>query len=102
LRLTGADRIHRADLLVQDGLIENQQGTERLILCGGCHLAINGQVGEEGFDFGITHLFGVPLVVKQNETPGPINVGMLGAAGITLRLQGFPQLIKQFLGPLFL
>jgi hypothetical protein len=96
------DRIHRPDLLVQDVLIEKQQSAERLVLCGGRNLAVNGQVGEEGCDVGSAHLCGVALAVKQHEALGPINVGLFGAEGVMWRLQGFPHLVEQFLGPLFL
>ena len=56
---------------------------EGLVL-GGWRDINHGQVGEESFDLGNSHVFGVPLVMKEDETFDPGDVGFLGANGIPL------------------
>jgi hypothetical protein len=50
--------------LLEDFLVEKEQGAARLIL-GRCrHFADDRQMGQEGFNFGSTHLGRMALVVK--------------------------------------
>jgi len=49
---------------------------------------IDGEVGEEGFDFGAAHFVGVALVVEQDEASDPIHVSVFGADGVVFEAQG--------------
>jgi len=62
-------------------------GEEGLILGRGGDLLMDGQVGEERFDFGDTHLLGMAFVVEEDEAFDPANVGLLGAVGIVFATQ---------------
>ena len=59
---------------------------------------MDGQVGEEGFDFGDTHLLGVAFVVEEDEAFDPANVCLFGADGVMLAADGITHLIEEFLG----
>jgi hypothetical protein len=56
-------------------LVEEEDGAEGLVLGGGGDVAFDGKVTEKGFDLGNAHVLGMTLVVKQNVTPNPLNVG---------------------------
>ena len=60
------------------------------------HLPLHRQMGDECLDLRATHLFGVTLSVKENETPDPFNIGLFGAIGIVFYPQAFPHLVQQF------
>ncbi len=55
-------------------------------------------MGEEGFNFGATHVLGMALVVKQNMARDPVDVSFLGADGIVFEAYGIADLIEEFLG----
>ena len=59
---------------------------------------MDGQVGEEGFDFGDTHLLGVAFVVEEDEAFDPADVGLLGAVGIVFAAQCFSHAIQKLWG----
>ena len=59
---------------------------------------MDGQVGEEGSDFGDTHLLGVAFVVEEDEAFDPANVCLFGADGVMLAADGITHLIEEFLG----
>lgn len=84
--------------LVEDVAVEKQKGAEGLILGGGSDVAFDGEVGEEGFDFGFAHVLGVPFVVKEDKTADPIDVACFGAVGVMLDAQGVAYAIEELFG----
>ena len=78
---------------VQHFAVEEQQGAEGLLLRGSGHIFVHGQVGEKGFDFGGAHVVGMALVMEQDETCDPADVGLLGADGVVLEAQGVADMI---------
>lgn len=100
--LPRADRVHRLDLPVQDGLVEQQQRTQGLMLRGRRHMALHGHVRQKCFAFLTPHLFGMAFLMKQNKTSRPIDVGIFRTDRVMLRVQDVPPLVEQLLGSLFL
>lgn len=54
--------------------VEKEYGVERLVLSRGRDLPLDGQRREEGFDFGLVDLEGVPLVVEEDKPPNPMDI----------------------------
>ena len=77
-------------------VVEEQDGAEGLVLGGGRDVFIHGQVGEEGFDFGVAHRFGVAFVVEQDVSFDPLGVGLFGADGVLFISDGVTDLVEQF------
>ena len=96
--LPGADgfEIERIKFLAQHFAVEKEQRAEGLGLRGGSDMLLNGKVGEEGADFGHTHLAGMAFIVEENETFDPLNVALFGAVGIMLDTQGLAYLVEKF------
>ncbi len=87
-----------SEFLAQDFPVEKEQGGEGLVLGGGGHVLLNGQVGEEGFNLRDAHLFGVAFVVEKDEAFDPIDIGFFGAEGVVFEAEGVAHLIQQFGG----
>lgn len=83
---------------VQDIAIEEQYGTDDLIL-GGCRcFAIYDEVGNELFDLRSAHFLWMALVVKEDVLPHPFNVGFFGAGRILLEANMLAILVEKFFG----
>ena len=69
-------------------LVEEHDRVDRLILGGGCHLALHRKMSQERFHFSAAHLSGMPPAVRgameQDESPGPVPVRFLRAQRIML------------------
>ena len=81
--------------------VEEKKCAEGLVLGGGGHVALHGQMGEEGFHLCGAHVLGVALVVEKDVAFDPVDVGLLGADGVVLQADDVANLIEQFLGTLF-
>jgi hypothetical protein len=66
--------------------IQKQQGCFRLPLRGSSHIPLNCKMRQKCFYFRHSHLFRMPLAMKQNKAPRPIDVGIFGANGINYSL----------------
>ena len=96
LGLFGPDNIgQRLQLLLQDFAVEEGDGAQGLALGGGGHVLFDGQMGQEGRDFGGAHVLGVAAVVKQDEAFDPIVVSVFSAAGIMLEAHGLADLVEE-------
>ena len=62
---------------------------------GGSDVEVYGQVGEEGFDFRGSHIFGMSFVVEEDEAFDPVDVGFLGADGVVFEADGLTNSIEQ-------
>ena len=105
LGFAGADGVNCFEGLVQDFAVKKKNGTEGLIslapparagVGGGGNFALGGKVGDEGFDFGVAHVFGVAFAMKKDVPFGPIDIGVFGAVGVVLGLKGFAHLVEEF------
>jgi hypothetical protein len=72
------------ELLLKDLLVKEEQGTESLILRRGGDPTVDGEVTKEGCDLWCAHLGRMSLLVKEDETPDPVEVAFLGAYGVAL------------------
>ena len=85
-------------VLFEHVAIEEQQGAERLVLCGGSDVLLHGQVGEEGFDFRDAHVARVLFMVEQDVAPDPADVGLFGADRVVFEADGVADLVEEFFG----
>ena len=81
--------------LSQDDLVEEEQGAEGLVLGGGGQVLLDRQMGQEGDDFGLGHLEGMPLAMEQDESLRPVDVGVLGADAVMQSPGGLADLVQQ-------
>jgi hypothetical protein len=58
----------------------------------------DGKMRQERLDFCTPHVFGVALVVKEDEATNPIHVGFLSPVGIMLEPNDISNLVEQFSG----
>lgn len=85
-----ADALDAADegqLAIEDLLVKKKQSAEGLVLSGGCYVAIDGKMTQEGGDLVFAHLLWMALVVEEDETANPIDIGLLGADAIALKAE---------------
>ncbi len=82
-----ADAFDAGDVIqlpVEDLLVEEEQGGERLILSGSSDVCLDGEVAEELRDFFFPHLGGVAFLVEKDEAADPVGVGFFGADAVAL------------------
>ena len=102
LRFFGHDRANGLlDGLFQDMVVEEEEGAEGLVLGGRGDVAIDGQMGEIGFDVGRAHVAGMDVLagaffVKEDEAFDPADVALFGAIGVVFATQGVAHLIEKF------
>ena len=75
--------------------VKEHQGRAGLILRGGCHRAIHGQVGEEGRHLRRAQLARVAPPMEADEAPGPVDVSLFGADRIVAHPDGVAQRVQQ-------
>jgi len=96
LRLFGAQGLDGGIEFPAEHLaVEEEEGGEGLVLGGGGDMFLDGQVGEKGFDLLGAHLFGVALVVEEDEAADPVHIGFLGADGVVLAADDLAHDIEQ-------
>jgi hypothetical protein len=98
-RGTGAecvDAVFQRDF--EDVAIEEEEGAIGLVLGGGGNFVLDGEMGEEGFDFGYAHILGMAFVMEEDETPDPLDVGFFGLIGVVFEPEGFTDAIEKFFG----
>src|SRR3954462_10952216 len=72
------------ELSIENLLVKEKQRTESLILSRGGDVQDRSEVAEEGSDFGLAHLFWVPLLVEKHVSPDPIEIRLLCAKAVML------------------
>lgn len=82
--------------------VEEEDSGEGLILGGGGDILFDGEVGDEGLDFGGAHVFGVVFVVEEDVAFDPVFVGLFGAVGVVFETDGVGDLVEEFAGRLWL
>ena len=79
LRLAGADHVGKiVEFQVQDLLIKENEGIQRLVLGGAGHLMPVGEVAQERPDLRGPHFAWMPFLVKEDEPFDPPDVRFLG------------------------
>jgi len=97
--LLGAHQVNALiNLLLQDVAVKKENGRESLSLGGGGDLAIDGQVGQEGRDFGRAHIFGMAELVEVDRAFDPIYVSFFGTDGIMFDTDSGAELVEEFWG----
>ena len=61
-------------------------------------MALGGEVGDEGLNFGDAHVFGVAFVVEEDVAADPVYVGLFGALGVVFDANGVADLFEEFPG----
>lgn len=89
--------------LMENVVVEKENGAAGLILGGSGHVPLHGQPGKEGFNFRDAHILGMDVLagaflMEDDETLDPLHVGLLGAVGVVSAPDGIPHLIQKF-GP---
>ena len=74
--------------LVEEALVEEENGAEGLVLGGRGGTAVDGEGVEEGGDLARTKLPRVAAVVKPDELADPVGVGFLGPCGVVKATKG--------------
>jgi hypothetical protein len=85
-----------AGIDLEDFLVQEEDGTEGLVLGRGADVALDGQVRQEAVDLGRAHLQRVPIAVEEDEAAHPGNVGLLGAQAAMAQPNGGAQPIQEF------
>jgi hypothetical protein len=73
----------------EDLIIEEEQSAKGLVLGRGADVALDGEVGEEGSDFGFGHFNRVTFVVKEDEASYPEPVSFFCPAAVMFGCYGF-------------
>jgi len=60
------------------------------------HAVEAGELGEEGLDFWLAHIFGMAFVVEENAAVHSVTVSLFGAVGVVLGAQDVTSLIEKF------
>ena len=83
--------------MVEDALVEEHQGIHRLVLGGGCHLCVQGQVGQEGFDlrFGREEVLARPHAMEPDEADDALHRGAFGVHGIVMEAEHLSHFIEE-------
>jgi len=89
------DMLDRTNLHVQYAPIQEQQGTERLVLGRGGNAPIRREPGEKSGDLRCTHVRWMALPVKDDESANPIYISALGSATVMLRANRLTNAIKE-------
>lgn len=77
--------------------IKENQGAERLILCGCGYFPSGGEIGKKFLNFIFSHIFGMVFVVKEDITPNPIYVSLFRSTGIMLQADSVANLVEKLL-----
>jgi hypothetical protein len=59
-------------------------------------MLVDGQMGQESFNFGTAHLLGVALVMEEDKAFDPGNIAFFCAQGAVFEPEGVANPIKQF------
>jgi hypothetical protein len=79
------DVLQPRQLALQNGLVEEQDRAERLVLRRGRYAPLNREMREEAFDLGLAEAAGMLALVKSDEAPGPVEVRLLGLEAVVPR-----------------
>ena len=78
--------------------VEEQQGTEGLVLGGGGDLLLHGEVRQKRLDVCASHILGMACVVEENVPFDPGDIRLLRMQGLVLEANGIAHVVEPFLG----
>jgi len=61
-------------------------------------MAFGGEVGNKGLNFLGAHVFGMALVVEEDEAASPIYIRLFSTVGVMFEANGSAYLIEKFFG----
>lgn len=80
LRAFRSDQVFEwTEIRFQDVAIEEDQGREGLVLCGGADVLVRGERGEKSGNLGRSHFVWMTLVVEEDESCDPCPIGLFGS-----------------------
>ena len=84
--------------MVEDTLVQEDQGIHRLVLSGGSDVCMYAEVGQERFDlgFGREEVLTRPHAVETNKPHDLVHVGSLGVNGVVVQTEYLSDLIEEF------
>lgn len=95
LRHRAANIVQPRQLYYQHFLVEKQQGTQGLPVCGGRHLALVRQHGQKSFYLGLAQATRVTQAMKLDEPAHPVEVGLLCAQAVVQIADALTHLVQQ-------
>jgi hypothetical protein len=75
-------------------IVEKQYRIESLVLSGRCNISIYNQMGQKSFDFRLSHILRMPLIVKQDKPLYPRYIRSFGANGISFQPNELPDFVQ--------
>ena len=98
----GPQRVDPIEGFFEHGPVEEEQRPEGLVLGAGRDVPVAGEVGEEPFDFGVSHVVGVPPgvanLVEDEVAFDPADVALFGVPGVVEEAEFGADLIHEFHG----
>ena len=95
--LLGAEGMQVAERDAEDFPVEEQKGSESLVLSGGGDLFMNSEMGKGGFDLWCAHGGGVAQFMEADEALVPMGIGLLGADGVSAQADSLAEAVGEFL-----
>jgi len=97
------DKVWRLNIEVEHLPVEEEKGAEGLVfpegrrdgVCGGGDRVVDGKVSEEALDLLAPHFRGVAVMVKENESSRPREIGVLGAQGVVAEADCVTELFEK-------
>ena len=74
--------------------VEEQQGAEGLVLGGGRDLLLHREVRQKGLDVRGSHVLGMALIVEENVSFDPGDIGLLCMKRVMLQADGIAHVVK--------
>src|SRR6266545_3524099 len=82
------DAVDQTEVLLQDLVIQEEQGVESLVLRRGAHALREGEMRKEAVDFVLAHVGGVADLVKEDVPADPADVGLLRSWAVVPHANG--------------
>jgi hypothetical protein len=82
----------------EDIAVEEENGADGLVLCGGGDCLLIDEMSNEVVDLDYAHLARMALVVVEDVLADPADIGLFGAEGIVAVPKELAVLVKQFFG----
>src|SRR5262249_46096194 len=91
----GGPEAERAEVDLEDLFVEEDEGIEGLVLGADGNVPGDGEGGEEGLDVGGAEVGGVSGVMEEDEAAHPIDIAVLGAAGVAADAEDVADLVEE-------
>ena len=74
--------LYTVKLATEHDAVEEEQSAQRLALRRGADMSFDGEISQEGDDFGSSHFLGLSTSVVVHEAAHPSDVALLGARAV--------------------